>query len=439
MNPSLRSSADPANAPWLSISRHSLSVTRRYATDIPQKYLAGPRKLDSCYGSRYRRVWLSKLAACFCSSHAASCQTSSTDDCFLALPTMTSTLATAVFLTRFISLCAYTPPVSSYTVERSEHAVWRANLDVPPRCSIPAYPLGLSVSTFQRLFKGRYPVILTRPLSATAPVRAASSLPSLYSSTGGTLVLLASSNSYSHDKRKVSLGEYLTGQEYMGCTLAQSVDATSASLPTSAWSCPTGHGPSRLATETWYMFGDSIGDEWEDLTALYALPGDTGQDEGLPVFGVAGQYSGVAFHTHGAAWAEVLEGSKRWWLAPPALKPVFQGDQHQRDWATSVLPVYQAALSGVESDMEGRGYTRLVDAETSSSSLNGTAPLSEGERRLQAWLSSTLSTSPLLSCELGPGQVLYIPPQWWHATLNTGVYNTFISTFTREKGGTMTA
>lgn len=315
--------------------------------------------------------------------------------------------------------------------------VWRASVEAPPRCSIPSYPNELSVSTFQRLFKGRYPVIFTRPLSVTAAVRSASSLPALYGSMGEQEVLLASSNSFSHDKKRVKLGHYLTGAEYMGCSLVQSVDAadsapsTATTATTTAWSCPRGSGPSKPATETWYMFGDHIADEWEHLTALYTLPADTAHDEGLPVFGVAGLYSGVAFHTHGAAWAEVLEGGKRWWLAPPALKPSFQGEQHQKDWATSVLPGYQAALGALEGEVASRGYDRLRDENEAHT--NGTAPLNEAERQLQAWLSSTLSTSPLLSCELGPGQVLYIPPQWWHATLNTGEYNTFISTFTREK------
>jgi hypothetical protein len=38
----------------------------------------------------------------------------------------------------------------------------------------------------------------------------------------------------------------------------------------------------------------------------------------------------------------------------------------------------------------------------------------------------------MLSCMLRPGHVLYIPPHWWHATLNVRGYNFFTSYFIQE-------
>ena len=47
----------------------------------------------------------------------------------------------------------------------------------------------------------------------------------------------------------------------------------------------------------------------------------------------------------------------------------------------------------------------------------------------------TLRQQPdsLLSCMLLPGHVLYLPPHWWHATLNVAQYNFFTSYFIQEE------
>ena len=35
-------------------------------------------------------------------------------------------------------------------------------------------------------------------------------------------------------------------------------------------------------------------------------------------------------------------------------------------------------------------------------------------------------------CTLDPGDVIYFPNHWWHATINLDRYTAFISTFTNE-------
>ncbi|NWI87486.1 JMJD8 protein, partial [Pitta sordida] len=49
-----------------------------------------------------------------------------------------------------------------------------------------------------------------------------------------------------------------------------------------------------------------------------------------------------------------------------------------------------------------------------------------------AWLQHTYPTLPPaqrpLECTLRPGEVLYFPDRWWHATLNLDT-SVFISTF----------
>ena len=39
----------------------------------------------------------------------------------------------------------------------------------------------------------------------------------------------------------------------------------------------------------------------------------------------------------------------------------------------------------------------------------------------------------LLTCMLQRGHVLYLPPHWWHATLNAAPYSFFTSYFTQEQ------
>jgi hypothetical protein len=45
------------------------------------------------------------------------------------------------------------------------------------------------------------------------------------------------------------------------------------------------------------------------------------EDAPLVAWGGGGQWSGVAFHTHGAAFAETVVGRKHFWVAPPHARP----------------------------------------------------------------------------------------------------------------------
>jgi hypothetical protein len=42
---------------------------------------------------------------------------------------------------------------------------------------------------------------------------------------------------------------------------------------------------------------------------------------------------------------------------------------------------------------------------------------------------------PPLECTLEPGEAIYFPTGWWHATLNLDPYNVFASVFTHERAG----
>ncbi|XP_024864431.1 jmjC domain-containing protein 8 isoform X2 [Kryptolebias marmoratus] len=93
----------------------------------------------------------------------------------------------------------------------------------------------------------------------------------------------------------------------------------------------------------------------------------------------SGPGTGVPFHWHGPGYSEVIYGRKRWFLFPPDHEPHFHPNRTTLSWVTETYP-------------------NLPEDE---------APL---------------------ECTIRPGEVLYFPDRWWHATLNLDL-SVFISTF----------
>ncbi|XP_054849636.1 jmjC domain-containing protein 8 [Eublepharis macularius] len=135
-----------------------------------------------------------------------------------------------------------------------------------------------------------------------------------------------------------------------------------------------------LGSETLYFFGDNNFTEWGPLFQKYRpppfrLPGTTGAYS----FGIAGSGSGVPFHWHGPGYSEVIFGRKRWFLYPPEKTPEFHPNKTTLSWLLDTYPF-----------------------------------LPPWERPVE--------------CTVHPGEVLYFPDRWWHATLNLDT-SVFISTF----------
>jgi hypothetical protein len=137
------------------------------------------------------------------------------------------------------------------------------------------------------------------------------------------------------------------------------------------------HG-SHLSNETFYLFGNTDAVVWAPLLDLYVLPPLANQHERVALsFGVGPDASGVQVHVHGPVWAETLFGRKRWFLFAPATTPRFDPDARSVSWID---------------DVEQREALGALD------------------------------------CTLGPGEILWIPNMWWHATLNYGE-TVFVSAF----------
>lgn len=129
----------------------------------------------------------------------------------------------------------------------------------------------------------------------------------------------------------------------------------------------------RSGRETLYWFGDHNYSALAPLLELYQQPHLLPTSASVALsFGVAGTGSGVPFHVHGPGWSEALVGRKRWLLYPPARKPPFDPDESSLAWVRRWL----------------RGDAVIA------------------------------AHGPPLDCTLQPGEALYFPSAWWHATLN---------------------
>jgi len=133
--------------------------------------------------------------------------------------------------------------------------------------------------------------------------------------------------------------------------------------------------------ETFYLFGDIDRNEWDSLLKHYRQPTDYVPPTYTTAlsFGVAGAGTGVPFHVHGPGFAEVIYGRKRWFLYAPGNRPIFDPDTTTLKWFMEEYP-------------------NLV-----------------GDKRPY-------------ECVMNPGEVIYFPDMWWHATLNVDT-SVFVSTF----------
>mmetsp|Transcript_30875 Transcript_30875/g.42222 ORF Transcript_30875/g.42222 Transcript_30875/m.42222 type:complete len:226 (-) Transcript_30875:53-730(-) len=203
-----------------------------------------------------------------------------------------------------------------------------------------------------------------------------------------TMVKLTSSNSYSQGETTLSLGDYIYHH----------VDNTST-------------GP---ASESLYLFGGNYDGIWKEFANIYESPPCKYCDKaGAKTFGIGGQGSGVSFHLHGPGFSEPLVGGKRWFLFPPRLRELV---------SLSIGP-NTTALSWLHSQyplLWGSDYSTGV---YSNSSCADPGPLSlSPEQRRQLG-------EGLQECQVAPGELLFFPAMWMHATLNTAPYNVFVSVF----------
>jgi hypothetical protein len=224
------------------------------------------------------------------------------------------------------------------------------------------------------------PVIFVRDPEYQSSVAGLMDPEKLIKEHGDLVVRLSSSNTYSRDILEMALKDYLE--------LIDSYDVGTA------------------ANETFYLFGGNVGEFWDEVIASYRLPGcKYCQKAGAVTPGIGGLHSGVSFHYHGPGFSETLFGGKRWFLYPPQhfnggnLAPKFGPNVTMASWVSDVYP------------------TLTTDPPPSDSSIE--------------YVGDSLDANTLrpLECVIYPGEVLYFPDMWSHATLNVDKYTVFVSVF----------
>eukprot|EP01026_Neomeris_dumetosa_P078475 TRINITY_DN84912_c0_g1_i2.p3 TRINITY_DN84912_c0_g1~~TRINITY_DN84912_c0_g1_i2.p3 ORF type:complete len:135 (-),score=6.29 TRINITY_DN84912_c0_g1_i2:167-571(-) len=122
------------------------------------------------------------------------------------------------------------------------------------------------------------------------------------------------------------------------------------------------------------------------MLELYQEPAFIPRSEFAFSFGIGHSGSGVPFHIHGHGFSEVIHGQKRWILFPPQMRPNFDPNESSFWWLKHYFPNLSAQEKAMMQD-----------------------------------------------CIIGPGELLYFPSEWWHATINLGE-TVFVSSFgTQEK------
>ena len=149
-----------------------------------------------------------------------------------------------------------------------------------------------------------------------------------------------------------------------------------------------------LQQKDFYLFGNTQGDEWSKLLKGYDSPTLPTESFELPkcgmarsyykkhysmTFGLAGKNTGVPFHFHGPGFNEVIHGAKTWFLFPPESKPAWDPDAPILEWVKTELP--------------------------------------------------KLKRDSFMQCTVLPGELIYFPKDWLHATFNRADYNVFVATF----------
>eukprot|EP01052_Picozoa_sp_SAG31_P013827 SAG31_NODE_843_length_11551_cov_6.757772_3_plen_189_part_00 len=126
------------------------------------------------------------------------------------------------------------------------------------------------------------------------------------------------------------------------------------------------------------FFGEEAPELFEDFTYPPFFNG-LGQSRAFYMY-IGPELSGLWFHQHGDAWNGLVFGTKRWFLMPPSVAE----DRHASSVLTKEPPL---------------GLRRWIS------------------EHLPTWSRSTGVTKPK-ECVQNSGDVMYVPEDWWHATMN---------------------
>ena len=246
-------------------------------------------------------------------------------------------------------------------------------------------------------------------------------------------VTLSSSNSFSQHRRTVPLSLYLEEMSRNNGTT----------------------NPDQLSNETWYLFGETYTDPWKQFLLLQEPTNMTNNDNNtnsssssnnvssssnngcgyqLPPcqtcqhqysalsFGIGNKGSGVQWHQHGPGFSEVLHGRKHWLLYPPQYTPPFFFPTYQstQQWMEVVYTNTTLLTESLQSFATTTEMTTKNNNNNKNDDNDGKSPY------------PILENGKPYECTLQPGDLLYFPDRFYHATINCDPYTVFVSTFTSD-------
>jgi len=133
--------------------------------------------------------------------------------------------------------------------------------------------------------------------------------------------------------------------------------------------------------------------------------------------GISGPNTGVSFHTHGPVLSHQIHGQKSWLLYDPT-RSQLPATSYSLSRVLFTLRLLFSPTNTIPPPLHHHTFpsTRFL------AFLRDPAAASWYQRAL-------LAIDPPFYCTLGPSEVLYIPADWWHATVNEGEWNLFVSNF----------
>lgn len=294
-----------------------------------------------------------------------------------------TTLAFAIFLLASINIYASTTENvgagGNYKEGKGERSGWNPKDDHP--CTVER----ISMKDFQKEYekKGGLPPLFPRPLVITKISDGHDSEDSKYSRN----------SKFQYLSRAHSILTSFPTNFTVTLSSSNSFSEHRRTVPFAKYLEEVINGPSLEAdsksNETWYLFGETYSPEWKRFLESYELPpcqACNALDDSLVAlsFGIGNSGSGVQWHIHGPGFSEAIHGRKHWILYSNKNEPKFHPDQTSLNWMHY-------------------NYTAF----------------------------EKMDDMPL-ECTLYPGDIIYFPDMWWHATINIDDYTAFVSTFTQE-------
>ena len=277
---------------------------------------------------------------------------------------------------------------------------WKWRPEVPHPCTIQR----MNVDEYRETFEETngipvmypHPLVLRTGRERNDPLRQVTTEDKILSAfPPGFNVTLSSSNSFSQHRRTIPLAQYLE-------ELRENDGTTS---------------PTQLSNTSWYLFGETFSDDWKKLLTSYQLPPcQSCQHEYSALsFGIGNRGSGVQWHIHGPGFGEALHGRKHWILYPPHYQPpFFHPDQSTRNWMEYIY---------TNTTKLANHYSDYYNNQQQQQQLG-----SNDDEKIYPVLDNGLP----YECTLEPGDLIYFPDRWHHATLNCNPYTAFVSTFTSD-------